>query len=79
MIRTILFTQPEKVQTITVEQIAGVLREKRDFLWVDLVSESGETCQPILENIFNFHPLAIDDALDENHVPRVDNWDTYLY
>ncbi len=32
-----------------------------------------------LENIYNFHLLAIDDTLDENHVPRVDNWDMYLF
>jgi magnesium transporter len=28
---------------------------------------------------FGFHPLAVDDALQESHVPRVDDWDTYLY
>ena len=32
-----------------------------------------------LENIYNFHLLAIDDTLDENHVLRVDNWDMYLF
>ncbi|MBK5107414.1 MAG: magnesium/cobalt transporter CorA [Anaerolineales bacterium] len=79
MMRTTLFTQAEKVQTLAIEQIAGVLREKRDILWLDFASESIENCKPILENIFNFHPLAIDDALHENHVPKVDNWDTYLF
>ncbi len=79
MIRSILFTQAEKVQTITIEQIAGFLKEKRNFLWMDFDSENAETCKPILEDIFNFHRLAIDDALHETHVPKVDDWKTYLY
>ncbi len=28
---------------------------------------------------FNFHPLAIEDALEETHVPRIDDWGAYLY
>jgi len=28
---------------------------------------------------FGFHPLAIDDALQETHVPRLDDWGEYLY
>ncbi len=30
-------------------------------------------------NTFEFHPLAIDDALHETHVPKVDDWEHYLY
>jgi magnesium transporter len=28
---------------------------------------------------FGFHPLAIDDALQETHVPKLDDWGDYLY
>lgn len=79
MIRAILYTQTGKVQPITLDQIAAVLRKKQDFLWLDFVFEPIETCKPILQDIFNFHPLAIDDALHETHVPKIDDWDTYLY
>lgn len=79
MIRALLYTQVGKVQTITVNQIATVLRKKQDFLWLDFTSEPIETSKPILEDIFNFHPLAIDDALHETHVPKIDDWDTYIY
>ncbi|HEU0292819.1 MAG TPA: magnesium/cobalt transporter CorA, partial [Anaerolineales bacterium] len=37
-----------------------------------------ETCLPILQNL-GFHPLAIDDALQETHVPKLDDWGSYLY
>jgi magnesium transporter len=45
---------------------------------VDFISEPPEISQPILEE-FGFHPLAIDDALQETHVPRLDDWGEYLY
>jgi magnesium transporter len=45
---------------------------------VDFIGESPEICQPILED-FGFHSLAIDDALQETHVPRLDDWGEYLY
>jgi len=36
-------------------------------------------CEPILRDEFNFHPLAVDDALAESHHPKVDDWGSYLY
>ena len=33
---------------------------------------------PILQS-FNFHHLAIDDALQETHAPKIDDWGDYLY
>jgi magnesium transporter len=45
---------------------------------VDFVNEPPETCLPILQD-FKFHPLAIDDALQETHSPKLDDWGDYLY
>jgi magnesium transporter len=45
---------------------------------VDFVSEPPETSLPILQD-FKFHPLAIDDALQETHSPKLDDWGDYLY
>lgn len=79
MIRSILFSNSKKVQTISVDQFETVLRNKVGFIWVDIAAESSKTCIPILQDIFNFHPLAIDNALYETHMPKVDDWDTYLF
>jgi magnesium transporter len=45
---------------------------------VDFISEPPETAEPVLRGL-NFHPLAIDDALQETHVPKIDDWGEYLY
>src|SRR3990172_4619000 len=49
------------------------------LLWLDLAGESPEVCEPILREAFGFHPLAIDDALQETHIPKLDDWGAYLY
>jgi magnesium transporter len=55
------------------------LQAPRGLLWVDFVSELPEVCEPIFHETFGFHPLAIDDALQESHVPKLDDWGEYLY
>jgi magnesium transporter len=60
------------------EKFAELARSPQAVLWVDFISEPPEICQPILEE-FGFHPLAIDDALQETHVPKLDDWGEYLY
>ncbi len=79
MIRSILLTQSGDIQNIAIDQIEATLNREGGFLWVDMVSESVEACKPLLNDVFKFHPLSIDDALMEIHVPKVDEWDTYLY
>jgi magnesium transporter len=48
-------------------------------LWVDFEETPSETDEPILRKVFGFHPLAVDDALRETHVPKLDDWVKYLY
>jgi len=64
---------------LTVETIATALQDEEGLLWVNLIEEPAETGGPLLLETFGFHPLAVDDALEERHVPKVDDWTTYLY
>ncbi len=79
MIRSILFTTANELQHLPTDQIETVLEKEEGFIWVDISSETEEACKPLLRDVFKFHPLSIDDALQETHVPKVDQWETYLY
>ncbi|MBN2147699.1 MAG: magnesium/cobalt transporter CorA [Anaerolineales bacterium] len=61
------------------EQFAKALGDPSGLLWVDFEGEDPQDCEPILRDIFQFHYLAVDDALRESHVPKVDDWESYLY
>ena len=79
MIRSLLFTPSGEIKTISDEQIQSVLEQDHGFLWVDIDFESLESSKLFLKDVFKFHPLSIDDALQETHMPKVDIWDDYLY
>lgn len=79
MIKSIFYLNGETKSDLTLDEIKAALKQNEGVLWVDLVETSYAESENILLEVFNFHPLAISDALDEEHVPRVDDWGDYLY
>jgi magnesium transporter len=75
-----LYYLPDKPirKNIPPEEFPRLIRNRRGLLWVDFSGESASSSLPILQG-FGFHPLAIDDALQETHVPKLDDWGNYLY
>jgi magnesium transporter len=61
------------------EGYRAALQDPEGLLWIDFEGEPDQVCEPILRDIFKFHPLAVDDALAESHVPKVDDWGGYVY
>ena len=64
---------------INPEGFADAIQNKSGTLWVDFAGEEPGPSEDILLHTFGFHPLAVDDALHETHVPKVDDWEKYLY
>jgi magnesium transporter len=80
MIRSLYRTRDGEIRTnLAPAEFAALLQDTEGLLWVDLVEEEVAVCEPILHETFGFHPLAVDDALQESHVPKVDDWGEYLY
>jgi magnesium transporter len=79
MIRSLYYVPGQPIQKdLPPEKFPEFIQNQEAVLWVDFTSEPPETSLPILQD-FKFHPLAIDDALQETHVPRLDDWGDYLY
>jgi magnesium transporter len=79
MIRSLYYRLGEPIRKdISPQEFPELVREQNSLLWVDFTSEPPETCLPILES-FGFHHLAIEDALLETHLPKLDDWGDYLY
>jgi magnesium transporter len=79
MIRSLYYSPGKPLRRdIAPEEFPRLIRDKRSLLWVDFNGEPAENCLPILQG-FNFHALAIDDALAETHSPKLDDWGEYLY
>jgi magnesium transporter len=79
MIRTLYYLPGYSLRTeIPPREFSKLIRNRRALLWVDFAGEQPEIAEPILRG-FGFHPLAIDDALQETHIPKIDDWGDYIY
>lgn len=79
MIRTLYYKPGKPIRTdISPAEFPKLIRDRNSVLWVDFIAEPEEQAGPILRS-FGFHPLSIDDALQETHTPKVDDWGDYLY
>ena len=80
MIRSLCFRLDQEPRTdVPVTEYATLLADPGALLWIDFDGEPNASAEPILTGIFHFHPLAVDDALQETHTPKVDDWGEYIY
>lgn len=67
------------VMDMPCDQIPSAVRDPQARLWIDVVAGTPEEQNFLLKETFNFHPLAIEDAVHDVHVPKVDDYGAYLY
>lgn len=80
MIRSLYRTADGQIKTdIQVSEYLNAIQDPSSLLWIDIFSEPKHVAENILLDTFSFHPLAVADALDEIHIPKVDDWGKYLY
>lgn len=80
MIRSIYYQPGQEVQAnLPMREYAAALKNPDSLLWIDFDGEPAPSAESILTGIFRFHALAVDDALEETHAPKVDDWGDYLY
>jgi magnesium transporter len=63
---------------LSVSELAEVIRTGAGQLWVDM-RVSSRQCIAMLDNVFNFHPLAVEDALNPRSRVKVDEYPGFLF
>ncbi len=80
MIRSFIFSEGKLVgQDLELEALRLVRADKGLVLWVDLDRPTPEENKAILEGVFQFHPLAIEDCVAPNSLPKVEDYEEYLF
>lgn len=61
------------------DTLAALRAEPGSMLWVDLASPTADETKLVLESVFAFHPLAIEDCVIDSPFPKLEEYDDYLY
>lgn len=64
-----------------LERLAEAIADEGATTWIDIErpEQNLAAIETMFRETFAFHPLAIEDALRETHVPKLDDWGKYLY
>jgi magnesium transporter len=80
MIKSFVFSGGKLVgEDIGLDFIKSMLFDEDAQIWVDLDTPTPEEARSVLENIFNFHPLAIEDCIAVTEQPKIDDYEKYLF
>jgi len=63
---------------LSVSELVEIIRSGTGELWVDMRLESRQ-CIAMLDNVFAFHPLAVEDALNPMSRVKVDEYPGFLF
>jgi magnesium transporter len=60
--------------------VRAALADLDALVWVDIDADGREEAEPLLRDVFGFHPLTIDDCFNTLiDPPKVDDYGTYLF
>jgi magnesium transporter len=81
MISTVYFpSDTAPYFNLKAEDLKATLDDSNGLLWVDLENPSDQEIHFILQEIFNFHPLCIEDCKSSSYqTPKIDDFGSYLF
>ncbi|MCE9613088.1 MAG: magnesium/cobalt transporter CorA [Lentisphaerae bacterium] len=80
MVRYFIFSKGRLIQESSdVPFLKVALYEEGVDIWVDIEQPTPEENRQVLEQIFSFHPLAIEDCVAVSERPKIDQYDGYFF
>lgn len=62
----------------SAEKLPELLANKKSLVWIDIENPTEED-NKILSEVFHFHPLTIEDAIETRNHPKVESYNDYLF
>lgn len=77
-IRILALQAGEATGALNKSELGAALEDPNGCVWVDIEGRSPSS-DAVLGDIFGFHALAIEDVYNDQHRPRIEDYDDYLY
>ncbi len=80
MIHSYVFEQGRLVgSNIDLDALRLVRGDPGLHVWVDLDCPTDAEVKQVLEGVFSFHPLAIEDCIMVSQLPKIEDYEDYLF
>lgn len=80
MIQSFVFSDGKVVASnLDTDALRLVRADKGLLIWVNLFAPTAEEATSVLEDVFSFHPLAIEDCLSVSRYPKIEDYEDYLF
>ena len=80
MIHSFIFSDGKLAgRDLELDALRLVRADKGLYLWIDLDHPTDGEIRDVLEGIFKFHPLAIEDCVTPSSLPKVEDYDDHLF
>ncbi len=80
MIHSFVFDQGRVIgRDIDLDALRLARSDPGLHVWVDLDQPTGEEVKQVLEGVFGFHPLAIEDCVMVSDLPKIEDYESYLF
>src|SRR5882757_1321974 len=80
MIHSFIFSEGKLVgRDLELEALRLVHGDKGLIIWVDLDNPTDDEIKGVLEGLFQFHPLAIEDCVTPSPLPKIEDYEDYLF
>lgn len=81
MIRSIYFNAAGKTAyNLSIPEMKKAVEDKDGLFWVSMEAPTEAEVLSILQDLFHFHPLTIEDTLSAGYqTPKVDDFESYIF
>ncbi|HJP90797.1 MAG TPA: magnesium/cobalt transporter CorA [Pyrinomonadaceae bacterium] len=69
---------PKIEEGFTAEDLPELLKDQSAVIWVDMEAPTTAD-ERVLLDVFNFHPLTVEDCRENRHYPKVEEFQSYIY
>lgn len=80
MIRSFVFNEGKlAAQDLDMDALRLVRSDKGLIIWIDLDNPTEDETREVLEGLFHFHPLSIEDCVAVSQLPKIEDYEDYLF
>ena len=78
VVASYLYRDGHRVREVSLDEKVDAAERKGDFVWIGIADPTEEEMHK-LASCYDLHPLAVEDALKANQLPKIDVYDDQLF